>query len=107
VAQTLLSDDSDFVVVIWENRKSGTGRLFETISKYGSQFPVAWRFLHLQTKYSGLLPNARIVQSEQELLEWCKPPLIHDTDRDKPLIVPVRFARVVLGWENFDVWEVE
>lgn len=100
-----LPDESDFVVVIWENRNSSAGRPFETISKHGSLLPVAWRLSFLQTKYAAMLPSARLIGSVEELEEWSKPPLLHETSRERPLLVPVRFVRILLGWSDYDVWD--
>lgn len=100
-----LPDESDLVVVIWENRNSAAGRPFQTISKHGSQLPVAWRLSYLRTKYLAMLPDAHLVESVQELAEWSKPPLLHETSRERPLLVPVRFVRIHLGWDKYDIWD--
>lgn len=102
-----LPNESDLVLVLWANRSSSSGRVFETITKHGSHNPVAWRLSYLQSKYSGVLPEAVLVNSEDELRSWMCEPLLSSSSRDKPLLVPVRFVRIVLGWSDFDVWDGE
>lgn len=100
-----LLNESDLVLVLWANSSSVQGRVFETITKHGSHNPVAWRLSYLQNKYSGLIPNAVFVESEDELRSWMSEPLLRTSTREKPLLVPVRIVRIVLGWSIFDVWD--
>lgn len=102
-----LENEKDLVVVIWANPNSvhsDRGRPFETIVKHGSRFPSAWRLSYLQGKYSGLMPHAYVVLSEDDLRSWMSPPLYATSTRERPLIVPVSLARKVFNWQDFDVW---
>jgi hypothetical protein len=102
----MLHNEDDLVVVVWANSANVTnGRPFETITKSNSRNPTAWSLSYLQEKYKGLLPQAHVVFSEEDLESWMRPPLLATSSRESPLLVPVRFARSVLGWTAFDAWE--
>lgn len=105
-----LPNENDLVVVAWANPAFLSGRsqrVFETISKAGSRNPVAWRLSYLETKWSGLLPAAYKVFSEDDLRSWMSEPLLGTCSRQSPLLVPLPIARSVLGWQEFDVWDGE
>jgi len=100
-----LSAEHDLVVVLWSNRSSANGRLFETITRAGSRNPVVFSFSYLEKRFSSVLKGATVVSSEAEFRSWVSEIRLRDVSRDNPLIVPVPFVRIVLGWQNFDVWE--
>lgn len=97
--------DSDLVVVIWANTSSENGRIFETITRNGGRFPVAWRFSYIQSKYSTLIFDSMLVSSDEELRSWMHKPVLRGSTRENPLIVPVSVVERVLGWSKFDVWD--
>lgn len=107
----MLHNEEDLVVIVWANAanidNAASGRPFETITKNNSRNPTAWRLSYLQAEYAGLFPSAHVVFSEDDLQSWMRPPLLGTSNREAPLLVPVRFARSVLGWTKFDVWEDE
>ena len=107
---SVLPNEDDLVVVVWANPAYLSGsseRVFETISKQGSRFPVVWRHSYLKTKYAGLLPAAYTVFSDEDLRSWMCQPLLGTCSRQNPLLVPLPIVRSVLGWQDFDVWEGE
>lgn len=97
--------EDDFVVVIWANSGTDSGRPFETMTKHNSRRPVAWRLSYLQGKYAAALPSAHLVFSEEDLRSWMSPPLYATSTRNSPLLLPLSLARSVLGWQEFDFWD--
>lgn len=98
-------NENDFVVVIWANIQSEGGRPFETMTRANSRLPLAWRLSYLQGKFAAALPSAHLIFSEDDLRSWMSPPLYATSSRQSPLLLPLRFARDVLGWHEFDFME--
>ena len=96
-------DEDDFVFIVWSNTSSSQGRPFETMTKHGSRLPVAWSLTNLQSKYLAAYKNTRLVSSEDDLRSLMSSPI----DRQKPLLVPVKYAKSVLGWNDYTLWEEE
>jgi hypothetical protein len=98
-------DQDELVFVVWSNTQNAQGRPFETMTKQGSRLPVAWRLSYLKEKYSGLYPQSHLVFSEDDLRSWMNPPLRGIINRNSPLLIPVEYAKSVLAWNEYDVWE--
>lgn len=102
-----MTDETDLVFIVWANTKTSQGRPFETMTKHGSRLPVAWRLSFLQTKYAALYAQTHLVPFEEDLSTWMSPPYSLTVTRERPLLVPVQYARNVLGWNEYTVWEDE
>lgn len=100
-------DEDDLVVIVWSNTSSSQGRPFETMTKHGSRLPVAWSLSMIQSNYKGVYPKAHLVFSEDDLRSWMAPPLSGTILRNNPLLIPVKYAKSVLGWQEYDIWEDE
>lgn len=100
-------DEDDLVVIVWSNTSSNQGRPFETMIKHGSRLPVAWSLANLQSKYLALYPDTHLVLSEDDLRSWMSPPLSGSIKRDNPLLIPVKYAKSILGWQEYTIWEDE
>lgn len=100
-------DEDDLVFIVWSNTSSSQGRPFETMTKHGSRLPVAWSLSNLQSKYLSLYPDTHLIFSEDDLRSWMSPPLSGTIEREKPLLIPVKYAKSVLGWQDYNIWEDE
>lgn len=97
--QTLtgIYDETELAIVVWMNPKSKTSRqsrALETMTSETSQYPMAFPLKSLTTNRSWR--NAQIARTKDEVFA-----LIQQTERTKPLLIPLIIAKQALGWENF------
>lgn len=100
--------EEDLVVIVWANlseKSDFRGRPYETMIKASSSKPIAWRLSFLHSKYAELMSKVVVLESEDAVREHLAVPLLLNYTKDAPVLVPLRFARSVLGWVEFDVWE--
>lgn len=91
--------EEELGVVIWmnpKNKKSKQSRFLETMTSDSSTLPMAFPLKSLIKNKNW--QQAKTVKHRDEVYE-----LISDTERSRPLIVPLPIATQALGWENFYV----
>lgn len=97
--------EKELAVVIWINPnriKNKRARRFETISSKESNLPVAFSIESLLNHPTN--KECKIALTEADVSKCLKETLEKDLPtRVKPLIVPIRLATAVFGWENFHV----
>lgn len=89
--------EDELAVVIWRNPKTKTSRQsrsLETMTSENSSLPMAFPIKALSRNKSW--QQATIVRDKDALYAR-----IADTERSKPLIVPLPVAKAALGWEDF------
>lgn len=97
--QTLsgIYDETELAIVVWMNPKaksSRQSRALETMTSESSRYPMAFPLKSLTTNRSWR--NAQIARTKEEVFA-----LIQQTERTKPLLIPLSVAKQALGWENF------
>lgn len=89
--------EEELAVVVWMNPKakaSRQSRALETMTSETSQYPMAFPLKSLTANRSWR--NAQIARTKEEVFA-----LIQQTERTKPLLVPLTIAKQALGWDNF------
>lgn len=89
--------EEDLAVVVWMNPKSKNSkqsRALETMTSDDSRYPMAFPLTSLTRHRSW--KNAQIARSKEDVFA-----LIQQTERTKPLLIPLTVAKAALGWENF------
>ena len=90
-------NEEDLAVVVWINPKSKNSRqsrALETMTSEDSRYPMAFPLKSLTKNRSWV--NATVARTKEDVFA-----LIQQTERTKPLLVPLSVAKVALGWENF------
>ena len=89
--------EAELAVVIWMNPKtkaSRQSRFLETMTSENSRFPMAFPVKALTSNKSWY--QATLVRDKDTLYTR-----IAETERSRPLIVPLPVAKEALGWEDF------
>ena len=89
--------ESDLAVVVWVNPKHKTSkqaRFLETMTTDDSTLPMAFPLKDLITDRSW--KNAVTARSMMEVFET-----LHESRRNRPLLVPLSIATEAFGWEDF------
>lgn len=90
-------NEEELAIVVWMNPKSKSSRqsrALETMTSDNSRYPMAFPLRSLTRNRSW--KNAQIARTKEEVFA-----LIQQTERTKPLLVPLTVAKQALGWENF------
>jgi hypothetical protein len=90
-------NEEDLAVVVWlnpKNAKSKRARALETMTSENSRYPMAFPLTSLTANRSW--SNVSIARTKEEVYD-----LIQNTERTKPLLIPLSIAKSALGWENF------
>jgi len=91
--------EEELAVVVWRNPKTRTSRqsrFLETMTSENSRYPMAFPIDALTRNKNW--SQATLVSQDETLFD-----MIRDTDRNTPLIVPLRIAESALGWSDFYV----
>jgi len=89
--------EQELAIVIWRNPKTNSSRqsrFLETMTSENSRFPMAFPLESLVRNKNW--SQATKVSDKETLYD-----LISDTERSRPLIVPLPVAREAFGWEDF------
>lgn len=92
-------NEDELAIVVWMNPKqknSKQSRLLETMTSEQSRFPMAFPLKKLTTNRSW--KSAVVVSSSEDVFR-----LLQNSERSRPLLIPLVIAKSALGWNDFYV----